>query len=83
MYDGLADPADCREQAERADIVILVETTPAGPEALEADAAGTSAFRTRSAIRGTASSNTAIYSRFPLSRSSCSAVPRSSSGRPP
>ena len=35
MFDGEADPGEVAEQAARADVVILVETTPAALRALK------------------------------------------------
>ena len=35
MFDGEADPGEVAEQAARADVVILIETTPAALRALK------------------------------------------------
>ena len=68
MFDGEADPADVAEQAAHADVVILVETTPAALTALE-EHGWDERFPYSLGDPREGFSNTAIYSRFPLSRS--------------
>ena len=69
MFNGEADSSDVAEQAAHADIVILVETTPAAVMALERYG-WDDRFPYALGDPRDAFSNTAIYSRFPLSRSS-------------
>jgi endonuclease/exonuclease/phosphatase (EEP) superfamily protein YafD len=68
MFAGEADSADVAEQAAHADVVILVETTPAAQTALD-EYGWDERFRYSLGDPRQGSSNTAIYSRFPLSRS--------------
>jgi endonuclease/exonuclease/phosphatase (EEP) superfamily protein YafD len=68
MFAGEADSADVAEQAAHADVVILVETTPAAQTALD-ESGWDERFRYSLGDPRQGSSNTAIYSRFPLSRS--------------
>ena len=69
MFNGEADSSDVAEQAAHADIVILVETTPAAVMALQRYG-WDERFPYALGDPRDAVSNTAIYSRFPLSRSS-------------
>ena len=66
LYNGAADPAQLRAQANRVDVVVLVETTPTVLEVLS-----TRQWKERFpyAVGDPESeqSNTTIYSRFPLS----------------
>jgi endonuclease/exonuclease/phosphatase (EEP) superfamily protein YafD len=67
LYKGAADSAQIAEHATEADVVILVETTPAALAGL-----GPHGWRARfpysvGDLRA-AASNTVIYSRFPLDR---------------
>ena len=68
MHNGAADSADVAEQAAHADVVILLETTPAALTALE-EYGWDDRFRYSLGDPREGSSNTAIYSRFPLSGS--------------
>jgi endonuclease/exonuclease/phosphatase family protein len=68
MFDGEADPGDVSEQAARADIVILVETTPAALTALKPHGWDRHFPYSLGDPRNGSFSNTAIFSRFPLSR---------------
>jgi endonuclease/exonuclease/phosphatase (EEP) superfamily protein YafD len=67
MFAGRADPAQVADMAERADIVILVEVTPAALQALEGKAWDRrfpySVGNSEDGVGGTA-----VYSRFRLSR---------------
>ena len=66
LYNGAADPEQVRDQADRVDLVVLVETTP---KILRALAAPPWRERFPYAVGGPEAeqSNTTIYSRFPLS----------------
>jgi endonuclease/exonuclease/phosphatase (EEP) superfamily protein YafD len=67
MFVGRADPAQVVDMAERADIVILVEVTPAALQALEAEAwYKRFPYSIGHSERGVG--GTAVYSRFRLSR---------------
>lgn len=65
LYAGAADPRSLVQQAQRADVVVLLEATPESLAALQA--AGLT-VRLPYAVGAPqqAVSNTAIYSRFPL-----------------
>jgi endonuclease/exonuclease/phosphatase (EEP) superfamily protein YafD len=69
MYDGEADPGEVAEQAARADVVILIEATPAALRALK-PYGWDKRFPYALGDPKDGNFNTAIYSRFPLSRSS-------------
>lgn len=69
MFNGEADPGEVAEQATRADVVILIESTPAALGALK-PYGWDKRFRYAVGDPKDGFSNTAIYSRFPLSRSS-------------
>jgi endonuclease/exonuclease/phosphatase (EEP) superfamily protein YafD len=69
MDDGEADSGDVAERAAQADIVILVETTPAALTALKPHGWYRHFPYSWGDPRNGSFSNTAIYSRFPLSRS--------------
>ena len=66
LYNGAADPAEVRDQANRVDVVVLVETTPDSLKVL-----ATREWRERFPYAvgdpEEEQSNTTIYSRFPLS----------------
>jgi endonuclease/exonuclease/phosphatase (EEP) superfamily protein YafD len=66
---GEAEPGDVSEQAALADIVILVEATPAALAALKPHGWDRHFPYSLGDPRDGSFSNTAIYSRFPLSRS--------------
>lgn len=67
-YRGEADPEQLRVAADRADVVVLVEVTPAFLDAL--DAAGWRArFPHDVGASGGSTANTVVFSRFPLSGS--------------
>ena len=69
MFDGEADLGEIAEQAARADVVILIEATPAALRALKPyDWDKRFPYALGDPKDGLF--NTAIYSRFPLSRSS-------------
>jgi endonuclease/exonuclease/phosphatase (EEP) superfamily protein YafD len=67
MFAGRADPAQVADMAERADIVILVEVTPAALQALE-DKAWYERFPYSVGHSERGVGGTAVYSRFRLSR---------------
>lgn len=67
--DGEADSGDVSEQAAEADIVILVETTSAALAALKQHGWDRRFPYSLGDPRDGSFSNTAVYSRFPLSRS--------------
>ena len=67
MHNGLADPATLSEQAEQADVVILVETTPPALKALKPDGDWDQRFPYSIGDPRDDVSNTAVYSRLPLS----------------
>ncbi len=69
MFDGEADPGEVAEQAARADVVILIETTPAALRALK-PYGWDKRFPYALGDPKDGFFNTAVYSRFPLSRSS-------------
>jgi endonuclease/exonuclease/phosphatase family metal-dependent hydrolase len=69
MHNGNADSGDVSERAAQADIVILVETTPAALTALKPHGWDLRFPYSLGDPRDSSFSNTAIYSRFPLSRS--------------
>jgi len=69
MLNGEADPGEVAEQAARADVVILIESTPAALRALK-PYGWDKRFRYALGDPKDGYSNTAVYSRFPLSRSS-------------
>jgi Endonuclease/Exonuclease/phosphatase family len=69
MDDGEADSGDVSEHAARADIVILVETTPAALTALKPHGWDRRFPYSWGDPRDGSFSNTAVYSRFPLSSS--------------
>jgi endonuclease/exonuclease/phosphatase (EEP) superfamily protein YafD len=69
MFDGEADPAEVAEQAAGADIVILVEATPAALADLKSHG-WDRRFPYSLGDPRDSYSNSAIYSRFPLSRGS-------------
>jgi endonuclease/exonuclease/phosphatase (EEP) superfamily protein YafD len=66
MFAGRADPAQVADMAERADIVILVEVTPAALQALE-DKAWYERFPYSVGHSERGVGGTAVYSRFRLS----------------
>jgi endonuclease/exonuclease/phosphatase (EEP) superfamily protein YafD len=68
MFHGEADSADVAKQAAHADVVILIETTPAALTALE-EYGWDERFQYSLGDPREGFSNTAIYSRFPLSGS--------------
>ena len=68
MFNGEANSADVADQAAHSDVVILVETTPDALTALE-EYGWDERFRYSLGDPREGFSNTAIYSRFPLSRS--------------
>jgi endonuclease/exonuclease/phosphatase family metal-dependent hydrolase len=69
MFDGEADPGDVSKRAAQADVVILVETTPAALNALKRQGWDKRFPYSLGDPRDGSFSNTAVYSRFPLSRS--------------
>lgn len=69
MFDGEADSSQVAERAAQADIVILVETTPDALRALERYGWDKRFPHSVGDPRDNFS-NTAVFSRFPLSRSS-------------
>jgi endonuclease/exonuclease/phosphatase (EEP) superfamily protein YafD len=69
MFDGEADPGEVAEQAARADVVILIETTPAALRALK-PYGWDKRFPYALGDPKDGAFNTAVYSRFPLSHSS-------------
>jgi endonuclease/exonuclease/phosphatase (EEP) superfamily protein YafD len=69
MFDGESDPREVTKQAARADVVILIETTPSALRALKAYG-WDKRFPYALGDPKDGSFNTAVYSRFPLSRSS-------------
>ena len=69
MDDGEADSRDVSERAARADIVILVETTPAALNALKPHGWDRRFPYSWGDPRDGSVSSTAVYSRFPLSSS--------------
>ena len=69
MNDGEADSGDVAERAAQADIVILVETTSAALAGLKPHGWDRRFPYSWGDPRDGSFSNTAIYSRFPLSRS--------------
>ncbi len=65
LYQGLADPQQLTQEAARADVVILVEVTPGARQALDAlDWIDRFPYSVGAVDQV---SDTAIYSRFPLS----------------
>ncbi len=66
MYKGLADPATVARQAEQADVVILIEATPFVLKDLESDG-WRQRFPYAVGDLRTDISDTAVYSRYPLS----------------
>ena len=68
LDDGLADPDQVMAQAARADLVVLVESTPAALRAL-ANRGISKRFPYGLGGLAGASTNTTVYSRFPLSDS--------------
>jgi endonuclease/exonuclease/phosphatase (EEP) superfamily protein YafD len=69
MFNGEADSGQVAERAEKADVVILVEATPDALRALERYG-WDKRFPYSVGDPRNNFSNTAVYSRFPLSRSS-------------
>ena len=69
MFDGEADSSEVAKRAAKADVVILVETTPAAVRALERYGLDKRFPYSLGDPRDNFS-NTAVYSRFPLGRSS-------------
>jgi endonuclease/exonuclease/phosphatase (EEP) superfamily protein YafD len=69
MLDGAADPGEVAKHAAGADVVILIETTPAALRALKSYG-WDKRFPYALGDPKDGSFNTAIYSRFPLSHSS-------------
>jgi endonuclease/exonuclease/phosphatase (EEP) superfamily protein YafD len=69
MFNGEADSGEVAEQAARADVVILIETTPAALRALK-PYGWDKRFPYSLGDPKDGFSNTAVYSRFPLRRSS-------------
>jgi len=67
MHDGMADQTTLSEHAEQADIVILIETTPPALKALKQDGNWDQRFPYSIGDPRDDVSNTAIYSRLPLS----------------
>ena len=68
MFDGEADPDEVAKQAARADVVILIETTPDALRALK-PYGWDKRFPYALGDPKDGAFNTAVYSRFPLSRS--------------
>ena len=68
MYNGGADPQALLDQAQQADVVILLEATPSSLNTLALLGLGTR-FPYADGDPKQGVSNTAIYSRFPLSDS--------------
>lgn len=66
LRNGSADQVALSEQAQQADIVILIEATPAALKALEADGRWDQRYPYSIGDPRGDVSNTAIYSRFPL-----------------
>jgi endonuclease/exonuclease/phosphatase (EEP) superfamily protein YafD len=69
MFNGEADAGDVSERAAHADVVILVETTPAALTALKPHGWDRRFPYSLGDPKDGSFSNTAVYSRFPLSRS--------------
>jgi endonuclease/exonuclease/phosphatase (EEP) superfamily protein YafD len=68
MYNGAADPQALLTQAQQADVVILLEATPSSLNTLAVRGLGTRfPYAVGDPKQGV--SNTAIYSRFPLTDS--------------
>jgi len=67
MYHGLADPQQVASEAARADVVILVEVTPEALWALKAFDWDARFPYSVGDVNDNLVSDTAIYSRFPLS----------------
>ena len=75
MFGGHADPAALARQAQRADVVVLVEANPSGVARLERYG-WSERFRYAAGTTQDGSTGSVIYSRFPLSDSE--ALPPSS-----
>jgi endonuclease/exonuclease/phosphatase (EEP) superfamily protein YafD len=69
LYQGLAEPQEVAQQAARADVVILVEATPEALQALKAFDWDARFPYSVGDANDDGVSDTAIYSRFPLSDS--------------
>lgn len=68
MYKGLADPDQLVAQAQEADVVVLVEATPSALAGL-ADRGWSDRFPYAAGGTDGVQSDTAVYSRFPLTDS--------------